>query len=933
MTSWEIKDYNYTAYENLMKTLNISPVLAKLLTQRGVNTYEEAQKFLYGSLFDLTSPYQLSNMDKALDRIKEALLNKEKVVIYGDYDVDGVCSTVILLDCLKKLGLEANYYVPDRFSEGYGLNPQAIRELAEQGYNLIISVDCGITSVVEVELAKELGLDVIITDHHTPGEELPQAEAVINPKLDENQENYNLCGAGVAFKLAWALSENILSKEEIFAWLDLAAIATVADIVPLSGDNRIIVKYGLEQIKRTDRPGLKALLSVSGLDIKVISTWHIGFILAPRLNAAGRMETASLSIELLQSNDYSESLKLAEKLNELNNQRKFVEDQILKEAILYIQTNIDLNQENILIVDGDGWHHGVIGIVASRLTEKYNRPVVLISWEGDEGRGSARSIDNFDLYKALSACQEYLIQFGGHKLAAGLSIKREQLADFKAALLSYCVQLTDESTYYKRQVIDLELDADDVNNLLLEELRLLEPFGEGNPVPCFVWRGIEIIAPALVGKNQEHFKFKIIPGNFEAIAFGKPEYSQYPFSILKYDIVFALDENEYLGKKSIQLKVSDLKPAIMPDNPGIPTSSLRKSQDIFNIIRKELDQRRPVVLVYPTYRTLNKHYLTLKDMFNPKCIITLHGRIYVDERNRLQSLLEKGSAGIFLITKAYLDYYLQIKPLPDNLKHIIDIWPNLTKELDQLDNMVIDNLFETRKMRFRKDKVDIRKTKRAVVYANRSSTVKRFASQFENIIITAGQADYRKRNILKRQFLTQDQGIILLDGAYDYHGHDIGNVDAIHLADVPFSYYESILVMNQIGATEDVEMVTLFTDTDIESNKKYLIRNYPDIETVRKVLAYFQGLKTGFIQSEINELNDKVANFINKDRETFYLLPVLLILADLGLCRVKKKGSIIEITFNKVSNLVLDISNSPYYLEGIVEKTAFIDWEQMIVRD
>lgn len=933
MTSWEIKNYNYTAYENLIKELDISSALAKLLTQRGVNTYKEAQKFLYGSLNDLASPYVLRDMDKAVARIKKAIDNKEKVVIYGDYDVDGVCSTVILLDCLKKLGLEANYYVPDRFSEGYGLNGEAIRDLAGQGYSLIISVDCGITSVTEVELAKELGLDVIITDHHTPSEEIPKAQAIINPKLDEDIDSQHLCGAGVAFKLAWALSENVLTNEQVFAWLDLVALATVADIVPLWGDNRILVKYGLKQIGSTTRPGLKALLSVSGLDSKIISTWHIGFILAPRLNAAGRMDSACLSIELLQLDDYTKALNIANKLNELNNQRKSVEEQILKEATLYIESHVDLETETILLVDGDGWHQGVIGIVASRLTEKYNRPVVLISWEGDEGRGSARSVDDFDLYKALSACEEYLIQFGGHKLAAGLSIKKEQLANFKSALLRYSVKLTDDSTYYKRQEIDLELNADEVNNSFLRELKLLEPFGEGNPNPCFVWRGVEVIDPALVGKNQDHFKFKIIPGYLDAIAFGKPEYFDNPFSLLKYDIVFNLDENEFFGKKSIQLKVNDLKPTITPDNPSILKNSLKRPQDVFNIIIKELGQKRPVMLVYPTYRTLSKHYLTLKEMFNPKLITRLHGRLYIEDRSKSQSLLEKGNAGIYLITKAYLDYYLQIKSLPDNLKHIIDVWPNLTTETDRFDNRVIDNLLDQRKMRFRKEKVDISQTKRAVVYANRSSTVKKLASQFENLVIMAGQSDYRKRNILKRQFIAQDQGVILVDGAYDFYGNEIMDIDVIHLADVPFSYYESMLVMNQISATQDVEMVTLFTDNDIESNRKYLIRNYPDFDTVKKVFTYFQSLKTNLIQSDLNELNNKVANFIKKDNENFNLLPVLWILADLGLCRVKKKGSIIEINFNKVSSSVLDISNSPYYLEGIVEKTAFIDWEQMIISD
>ncbi len=933
LTTWEIKNYNSIVCNNLIKELNISPTLAKLLEQRGVNTYSKAQKFLFGDLNSLSSPYQLKGMAEAVARIRKAVLNQEKVVIYGDYDVDGVCSTVIMLDCLKKLGLEADFYVPDRFSEGYGLNLEAVNDLADKGYTLVISVDCGITAVQEVEAARERGMDFIITDHHTPGEVLPPAIAIVNPKLDNDEEAKYLCGAGVAYKLAEALSEGFLVKEQVYEWLDLAALATIADIVPLEGDNRIIVKYGLKKLGATARLGLKALLSVAGLDGKIISTWHIGFILAPRINAAGRMKSACLSIELLLSENYQAALQLANHLGELNNQRKAVEEQILKQAVQYIEAHVNLEEEAVLVVAGENWHHGVIGIVASRLTDKYNRPVVLIAWEEDEGRGSGRSINDFDLFQALQACAEHLTQFGGHKLAAGLSIRREQFADFKRALLLYSAGLKSDAIYYKKQVIDLELSPEDINNQLGEELKLLEPFGEGNPVPSFLGRQVEVANSSLVGKNKEHFKCKILPGNIDVIAFNKPEYGNEPFNLLKYDMVFNVEENEFLGQKSLQLKVSNLKSSITPDRPDRLASGELKPQTIFSTIISELSQNRPVVLVYPTYRTLSKHYLTLNHVLSPKLMHMLHGRLYLEERQKLEKSFANGAPGLFLITKAYFNYYLQSLALPDNLNHIIEMWPHLVETPPEFNNLRVSNLFDHHSWRLKKKNVDFSQAKRAIIYSNRVATIARLEKQVENVVIEAGEKDYRKRNILRNQFKELNRGALIVDGTFSMYSNTIEDIDAVLLADVPFSYYENHLVMNQISAAQDIEVITLFEPADIASNRQYLVKTYPDVDTVRQVLLYFKALRLNPIKANINELNSNIAKHLNKDPESFNLLPVLMILTDLGLCGVKKKGSIIEINFFKVTNTVLDIASSPYYLEGIAEKTAFLDWERMLTND
>lgn len=931
ISSWEIKDYDYLAYNNLLNKLDISPVLIKLLTQRGLNTYEEVQDFLYADLSNLSNPYDLKGMSAAVDRIKTAITNQEKVVIYGDYDVDGVCSIVILLECFKKLGLKADYYVPDRFSEGYGLNLEAVKGLASQGFTLAISVDCGITSIDEVQLAKDLGLDFIITDHHTPGDTLPRAIAIINPKLDYNEQAKHLCGAGVAYKLASALSEGILAVEEISSWLDLAALATVADIVPLIGDNRIIVKYGLDRITNTKRPGLKALLSATNLDGKIITTWHIGFIIAPRLNAAGRMESASLSVALLSADDYAEALNIANQLCELNNLRKSVEEQILKEAILYTENHICLKEESILVVAGDNWHQGVIGIVASRLAEKYSRPAIIISWEDDEGRGSGRSVGDFDLYKALHNCAEHLLHFGGHKLAAGLSLKKEQFTSFKSALLSFNQEFI-TYTPQKIEIIDLEVRLEDINNKLLNELKLLEPFGEGNPLPSFLSRQVEIANHTWVGKNKEHLKCKVLPSNIDAIAFGKTEYAKNPFGLLKYDIIFNLDENEFLGRKTLQLKINSLKPSIIPDR-NILDGHKQPEPAIGETILAELQHKRPIVMVYPTWRTLSKHYLTLRQVVNPKLIHLLHGKIYINERELLENHLATGVPGIFLITKAYLDYYLKKSTLPANLKFIIEMWPGLLGEASKLSPFQIKFLYAHRQWRLKKEKVNFLKDKLMIIYSNRQATITQLKEQMENVVVEAGENDYVKRDLLREEFKKLDQGALIIDGAFNIYPNTLDDMEELILADMPLSYYEGQLAINQINNTKDFTIINYFDAADIDSNKQYLRKEYPDVDTVKQAWLYFKASQFKPINADTRELNYKIAKHLNRGVDSFSLLPVLMILADLGLCEVKKKGSIMAINFLPVTNSVIDIFSSPYYLEGIAEKSALEDWEKVLVNN
>jgi single-stranded-DNA-specific exonuclease len=529
---WQFKCFDEDKAQQLQEELNISPLVARLLVQRGIDTTERAHNFLYGELKDLSSPYSLGGMQAAVARINQAIEHEEKIVIYGDYDVDGICSIVLLKDCFDQLGYPVDYYVPGRFSEGYGLNLEAVEKLAAQGYRLIISVDCGIKSIQEAESAARMGLDIVITDHHTPGDEIPEVAAIVNPRIDGNEKNRDLAGVGVAFKLAQALCQAGRLKIDVYQWLDLVALATIADIVPLTGDNRIFVKYGLKKLAQSHRVGLQALIAECGLQDKALLPTQVGFALAPRLNSAGRLQNASISIELLLTRDSKQAMVQAKLLSEMNAQRRAIEDKIYQEAVAAIDRE-QMVQDRVLVLGGEGWHQGVIGIVASRLCERYHRPTILISWDGQIGKGSGRSIPGFDLYQALEHCQEYLIQFGGHKLAAGLTLKGEDGENFRKSINQWCANHYRGEEWGRRQYIDLEVELEDINLNLLKELQSFQPCGEGNPMPVLALRNTPIYSARLVG--QGHFRGRVGSKGLTAIAFNRADLADCPTQVCYHD--------------------------------------------------------------------------------------------------------------------------------------------------------------------------------------------------------------------------------------------------------------------------------------------------------------------------------------------------------------------------------------------------------------
>ena len=562
---WVPKEYDRDAAALLSAHLGIHPITAKLLTLRGIKTTKEAADFLnedgISSLFD---PFLLKDMDRAVKRIKRALADGERVCIYGDYDVDGVTSTTLLYKYLKSKGLECGFFIPERLTDGYGLNESAIRKLSAE-YNLIITVDNGVTAVKEAELAAELGVDLVITDHHSCREELPVAAAVVNPKRPDDTYPYSaLAGVGVVFKLICALEGD--ARKICDEYSDLVALGTVADVMPLTGENRIIVKEGLKRITAKKNVGLTALMKSTGI-IKqgklnrTVNSTLIGFVLAPKLNAAGRISKAGYAVELLLEEDEAKAEELAIRLCDINKLRQETETDIFEQAKAQVEAQAD---KAVFVCGSSGWHQGVVGIVASRIAERYSKPCILFSFDDGVAKGSARSIKGFNIIEALTECSDLLTEYGGHELAAGLTIDIEKIDEFTDRL-NECAQKSDSSAFENIQEPELECDFSDISLKSVKEILRLEPFGLDNPQPLLMMSSVVLDSVVPVG-NAMHVKLSILPDNpgkqfqpLTAMCFGTPfesfEYKQGDIC----DLLFYADINEFNGYTSVKLLVKGIR--------------------------------------------------------------------------------------------------------------------------------------------------------------------------------------------------------------------------------------------------------------------------------------------------------------------------------------------------------------------------------------
>lgn len=555
---WKIAPAQPEQAALLQRELGLSPLAASALAARGI-WGRQAQDFLDTSLSRLGDPFLLPDMDKAAAEIRRALAAGDKIAVYGDYDVDGVTGAALLMRYLRAQGADCVYYIPDRLSEGYGLNQAAVRRLAEEGCRLMITVDSGITAIAEIEYAVGLGMNVIVTDHHECMDRLPPALAVINPRRPDSPYPFReLAGVGVAFKLICALERDRPLEELMAQYADIVAIGTVADVMPLVGENRTIVAQGLGLLEHTGNQGLRMLMQKLGLDPAAVSANAVGFTMAPRINAAGRMGGAGQAAELFLTEDPRQAMALAEELCELNRRRQQEENDIFQQIVGRLDGQFDPKQDKALVLWGENWHNGVIGIVASRLADRYGVPAVLISLDGQMGKGSGRSVPGFNLYAALEHCGELLEKYGGHELAAGLTVRRENLEEFRRRLAEYAAQRLDQDQIQPFISVDCLTQPDQLTLASVQSLSALEPFGMGNPQPVFCMREmtVEEITPI---SQDRHIKLQLSKEgqSFFAFLFGVGS-ANCPFLCGdQIDAAFSAEINRYRGRQSVQLVLKD----------------------------------------------------------------------------------------------------------------------------------------------------------------------------------------------------------------------------------------------------------------------------------------------------------------------------------------------------------------------------------------
>lgn len=557
---WEVCKENKNDIDKISKENGLSDLISSILASRGIIEKEDVREFLNPTRDDFHDPFLMPDMEKAVDRILKAIQTQEKTIIYGDYDVDGITSITVLKKFLEERNLQVGEYIPNRLNEGYGLNKEAVKKIAEQGYKLIITVDCGISCIEEIKYATELGLEVIVTDHHEPAEELPKCLAVVDAKRKDNQYPFNqLAGVGVVFKLIQAISIKLnLDNKEYLKYLDIVCVGTISDIVPLVDENRVITKLGLKLVPISKNIGLRTLLASTGY--KEVNSTTISFGIAPRINACGRMGEEKEALRLFLTNDLHEAKEITERLNNYNLERQETEKRIFKQALEQIENGE--KDKSCIVLGQEGWHHGIIGIVASKVTDIYFKPSILICFEGEEGKGSGRSIPGFNLHDAVMNCDTYVEKFGGHSMAIGINVKRENFEKFKKEFEEY-TQNSHISDIIPIIQIDKQVDIKKINLQDVNELKLLEPYGEGNKMPVFLIKSLKILSIRSLSEGK-HIKLKLGIDNYmiDAIGFNMGEVADKYLIGDKVDIVGSLEINQFGGNENIQVNLKDLRKTI-----------------------------------------------------------------------------------------------------------------------------------------------------------------------------------------------------------------------------------------------------------------------------------------------------------------------------------------------------------------------------------
>ena len=563
---WRLQASDRQLADEIAKDLGLPSLLALILTTRHITSTTQANDYLDCRLENLHPPDNLPDLDKAVTRIARALERGEQITVYGDYDVDGITATALLVHFLSSLDAAVRWYIPHRLQEGYGLNSKALQTLHGEGVTLVITVDCGSTDHEAIELAGKLGLDVIVTDHHLPPHSLPPATALVNPKRSEKTEELrDLAGVGVAFYLIVALRAHFRragrwttsEQPNLKQYLDLVALGTLADMAPLTGTNRILARFGLVELTRTSNCGLRALKAICGLEKNAVSDWDVLFRLGPRLNAPGRLASGDLAVRFLLSTDIAEARNLALELEELNRQRQHEEKQLLAEALYLVEADTSFEKSSSLVLASPGWHKGLLGLVASRLVERFNKPTILLTQVDQHWEGSGRSFGPFDLYQALYSCRDHLVRFGGHKQAAGLGLRKELLTEFRTAFESIVEEQMDQKDLRRTMKVDAMVHLDEITPELMAYLQRMQPYGVGNPEPVFCCRGFQVENLQIL--KGCHLQLRLRQGKTRLTAIG--------FNFIEYDhpppvpesLIFSPRWNHWQGEKRIQLHLHDYK--------------------------------------------------------------------------------------------------------------------------------------------------------------------------------------------------------------------------------------------------------------------------------------------------------------------------------------------------------------------------------------
>lgn len=552
--------------KELGEKLSISPILGQLLIQRGITTESAAKRFFRPQLADLINPFLMKDMDIAVDRLNDAMGRKERILVYGDYDVDGCTAVALVYKFLQQFYSNIDYYIPDRYDEGYGVSKKGIDFANETGVKLIIILDCGIKAIKEIEYAKSLGIDFIICDHHVPDEVMPPAVAILNPKRPDDTFPFkHLCGCGVGFKFMQAFAKNNnIPFSRLIPLLDFCAVSIAADIVPVEEENRILAFHGLKLLNTNPSIGLRSIIDICGLNGREISMSDIVFKIGPRINASGRMENGKLSVDLLVERDFATAIRMAKHINEYNEQRKDIDKQMTEEANGIVSRLETQKHYSSIVLYDEGWKKGVIGIVASRLTEIYFRPTVVLTKDGDMATGSARSVTGFDVYSAIKSCRDILMNFGGHTYAAGLTLKWDKVREFRERFQKYVEEHIAPEQTEALLHIDAKIDFKDITKHLYSDLKRFAPFGPGNQKPIFCTTKVyDYGTSKVVGREQEHIKLELVDSKssnvVNGIAFGQSAAARYIKSKRSFDIVYTIEDNIF-KKNQVQLQIEDIRP-------------------------------------------------------------------------------------------------------------------------------------------------------------------------------------------------------------------------------------------------------------------------------------------------------------------------------------------------------------------------------------